>query len=155
MKEDKSFIIAIVIVVILVLLIPTTYAIVTEKNKTYDEYTNYVPESANADKISEEVKKNESSAEIIYDDSIIYNETDILSESLANMFLTLNTEFKVVYSVLKQYCDSNGYDIASYEIDFTPLFEDNVWCYKLTGPTEVKIVVDYDGTTARGYLKED
>lgn len=138
-----------VIIIIMLLLIFTN----NTGLQGYLAFKYHTPNSAKAEVVTEVVKEEVKQAEIKYNPDIIWTNEN-LSESMTTFGLSQDTDFLIVYSILKQYCDIYGEELSSFEVSTDAVYEDGVWLYVLDNDIiKLKIVADFYNGESNGYLK--
>ena len=90
----------VVIIIIMLILIFTN----NTGLQGYLAFKYHTPSSAKAEVVTEVVKEEVKQAEIKYNPDVIWTD-EYLSESMTTFGLSQDSDFLIVYSVLKQYCE--------------------------------------------------
>lgn len=98
-------------------------------------------------------------AEIVFNPDIVYDEDsdEQLSEDLTTLFLTDNGGFRVLYSILTQYCEIHGGTLADFSLipaqtssGGYQIYDEGLGCWYYAVVTadgsRIDVAVSYDGT---------
>ena len=147
-KAVAGLSVCVIIIIVIILIFANNTGL-----QGYLAFKYHTPNSAKAEVVTEVVKEEIKQAEIKYNPDVLWTDED-LSESMTTFGLNQSTDFLIVYSILKQYCDIYGEELSSFEVSTDAVYEDGVWLYVLdNGVTKLKIVADFYNGESNGYLK--